>query len=104
MSEEKDEDARNPACLYDQYFSTPMVVIKKKKNFSSDVLSTVRHHHPVPTDRPEYKQFLDFSVMLVVKISSITTGCFKKNFTLLGNQTLGTSYSETTNLIDLKLW
>ena len=72
MSEEKDEDARNPACLYDQYFSTPMVVIKKKKNFSSDVLSTVRHHHPVPTDRPEYKQFLDFSVMPVVKISSIT--------------------------------
>ena len=81
-----------------------MVVIKKKKNFSSDVLSTVRHHHPVPTDRPEYKQFLDFSVMLVVKISSITTGCFKKNFTLLGNQTLGTSYSETTNLLDLKPW
>ena len=23
VSEEKDEDARNPACLYDQYFSTP---------------------------------------------------------------------------------
>ena len=35
------------------------------------MLSTVRHYHPVPTDRPEYKQFLDFSVMLVVKISSI---------------------------------
>ena len=29
---------------------------------------------------------------------------FKKTFTLLGNETLGTSYSETTNLLDLKLW
>ena len=38
---------------------------------SSEVMSTVLHHHPVPTDRPEYEQFLDFSVMLVVKISSI---------------------------------
>ena len=32
-----------------------------------------------------------------------TTGCFTKNSALSGNQTIGTSYSETTNLLDLKL-
>ena len=33
-----------------------------------------------------------------------TTGCFTKNSALSGNQTIGTSYSETTNLLDLKRW
>ena len=37
-------------------------------------------------------------------MTSKCTGCFKKKYTHLGNQTLGTSYSETTNLFDLKLW
>ena len=37
-------------------------------------------------------------------VQTTSTGCFTKNSALSGNQTLGTSYSETTNLLDLKLW
>ena len=38
MSEEKDEDARNPACLYDQYFSTPYYYGVRQGAISSPIL------------------------------------------------------------------
>ena len=42
---------------------------------------------------------LEYEVPSLKFLFITTTGCFIKNFTFLGNQTLGTLYPETTNQI-----
>ena len=47
---------------------------------------------------------MDLSNKIATPLDIVYTGWTKKNVSLLQTKTLGTSYSETTNLLDLKLW